>query len=65
MHIAVDQEACVGAGQCVLSAPEVFDQDDESGLVVLLDEQPPEELHRDVREAVKLCPVQALAATED
>ncbi|MFE4059271.1 ferredoxin, partial [Streptomyces sp. NPDC059096] len=39
MRVTVDQESCVGAGQCVLNAPDVFDQDDD-GFVVLLNEAP-------------------------
>lgn len=35
MHITADRERCVGAGQCVLAAPAVFDQDDD-GLVAPL-----------------------------
>jgi ferredoxin len=33
--VVVDRAVCVGAAQCVLAAPELFEQDDE-GLVVLL-----------------------------
>lgn len=40
MKITVDEEKCCGAGQCVLIAPEVFDQRDEDGIVVLLDAEP-------------------------
>jgi ferredoxin len=35
VRITVDRELCIGAGQCVLAAPELFDQDDE-GTVLLL-----------------------------
>lgn len=41
MKITVDEEKCCGAGQCVLIAPEVFDQRDEDGIVALLDATPP------------------------
>ncbi len=37
MRISVDTDRCVGAGQCVLSAPDVFDQDD-MGIVLVLAE---------------------------
>jgi ferredoxin len=37
VRVEVDRERCVGAGMCALTAPEVFDQDDEDGRVVLLD----------------------------
>ena len=29
MKVVIDQDKCVGAGQCVLLAPDVFDQRDE------------------------------------
>ena len=51
MEINVDRDRCVGAGQCVLSAPDVFDQDDE-GLVTVLDPAPAAELAEE-RDAVK------------
>ncbi|EME53077.1 ferredoxin [Amycolatopsis decaplanina] len=37
MRLEVDRERCVGAGMCVLTAPEVFGQDEEDGRVRLLD----------------------------
>lgn len=56
MKVTVDQDKCCGAGTCVLLAPDVFDQRDEDGIVVLLDEAPPEDLHDIVREAASVCP---------
>ncbi|MFF0087030.1 ferredoxin [Streptomyces canus] len=29
MRIDVDADRCVGAGQCVMAAPKVFDQNDD------------------------------------
>ncbi len=60
MRVHVDQEKCCGAGSCVLSAPDVFDQRDEDGIVVVLDAQPPAELHEAVREAAAICPAAAI-----
>ncbi|KUN03570.1 ferredoxin [Streptomyces yokosukanensis] len=60
MKVIVDQNKCVASGQCVLSAPEVFDQREEDGIVVLRAENPPEGLADDVRQAVILCPAQAI-----
>ncbi|MET1075284.1 MAG: ferredoxin [Umezawaea sp.] len=60
MKITVDEDKCCGAGSCVLSAPEVFDQRDEDGVVVLLDAEPAEELHAAVREAAQVCPAAAI-----
>ncbi len=42
-----------------MAAAAVFDQDDDGIVVVLVDEIPDEEADR-AREAVKLCPSQAL-----
>ncbi|MCT2584628.1 ferredoxin [Actinophytocola gossypii] len=56
MNVSVDQDKCCGAGTCVLLAPDVFDQRDEDGIVVLLDERPPGDLHETVREAASVCP---------
>ncbi|WP_336158051.1 ferredoxin [Amycolatopsis sp. VC5-11] len=60
MKVVVDQSRCVGAGQCVLVAPEVFDQRDDDGIVVLLQENPPAELHAQAKEAAQLCPALAI-----
>lgn len=65
MKITVDQEKCCGAGQCVLIAPEVFDQRDEDGIVVLLDAAPPAALHDDVRESAEVCPTTAIRVAEE
>ncbi|MFD0210643.1 ferredoxin [Streptomyces hirsutus] len=29
MHIEIDKDRCIGAGQCALTAPGVFTQDDD------------------------------------
>ena len=60
MRVSVDDEKCVAAGQCVLVAPKVFDQRDEDGVVVLLDETPGPPLHDAVREAAMVCPAAAI-----
>ena len=65
MKVTVDETRCCGAGQCVLLAPEVFDQRDEDGIVVLLDPAPPADLHRTVREAADVCPAAAIDVVEE
>ncbi|MCZ9347247.1 ferredoxin, partial [Streptomyces sp. TRM76130] len=37
MKINVDRSRCVGAGQCVLTAPALFDQGEEDGLVEVVE----------------------------
>ncbi|MFI8930082.1 ferredoxin [Streptomyces sp. NPDC053474] len=65
MHITVDEQTCVGAGQCVLTAADVFDQDEMTGRVVLLEGRPAADLEEDVVEAARACPAQAITVTED
>ncbi|MFF7943366.1 ferredoxin [Nocardia gamkensis] len=64
MKVTVDQVKCVAAGHCVMHAADVFDQRDEDGIVVLLDENPPEELAEDVRQAAAVCPAMAIHIEE-
>jgi ferredoxin len=66
MKVIVDQNKCVASGQCVLSAPEVFDQREEDGIVVLLTAEAPPELYAAVEDAAQICPagVIALAAQD-
>jgi ferredoxin len=40
MRIVADVERCRGAGQCTRTAPEVFDQDEKNGTVVMLVDEP-------------------------
>ncbi|MFI5522274.1 ferredoxin [Streptomyces platensis] len=60
MKIVIDEDRCVGAGQCVLAAEAVFDQRDEDGMVVLLDAAPPRELLDRVEDAAARCPTLAI-----
>ena len=59
MRIDVDRGACISAGNCVMSAPEVFDQDDD-GIVELLADPVPDTEEDHARDAVRLCPASAL-----
>jgi len=56
IRIGVDVDRCRGAGLCALTAPEVFDQDEEDGTVVVLVDEPPSDLHQSVALAAQLCP---------
>ncbi|MEU1824694.1 MULTISPECIES: ferredoxin [Streptomyces] len=64
MRITADNERCIGAGQCVLTAPDVFDQDDD-GLVTVLAPEPGAELTDAVWRAGDLCPARAITVHED
>ncbi|MCT2583409.1 ferredoxin [Actinophytocola gossypii] len=65
MRVVTDTERCIGAGQCVLTEPGVFDQSDDDGTVVLLTEHVEGEQVDTVREAVDMCPNQAISMVDD
>ena len=62
MSVVVQTSACVGAGQCALVAPEVFDQDDD-GIVMLLEADPQGADLEAATKAARLCPARAIALT--
>lgn len=64
MKVEADRELCCGSGMCALTAPDVFDQDDESGYVLVLLKEPPAEHHADVRTAAGVCPSGAITVHE-
>lgn len=64
MRVLIDQDKCCGAGSCVLSAPDVFDQRDEDGIVVLLNAEPPAALREAVEEAAAICPAAAISVEQ-
>ncbi|MGI5162070.1 ferredoxin [Microbispora sp. CA-102843] len=64
MKIKADTGRCVGAGMCVLTLPEVFDQSEDDGTVVVLDAEPAAALAPAVSRAVQLCPSGALSVEE-
>ncbi|WP_198961394.1 ferredoxin [Pseudonocardia sp. MH-G8] len=61
VQVHADRDVCIGAGMCVLTAGDVFDQDDD-GIVVVLDEHPSDA--GDARSAVANCPSGALSLEE-
>ncbi len=64
MKVTVDQDKCVSSGQCVLNAGEVFDQRDDDGVVLLLNDRPAPEQTDNVRNAAAACPAMAIDIEE-
>ena len=64
MKIIADTGVCIGAGQCVLTEPKLFDQSEEDGTVIVLNDTPEGELAEQARTAVRICPSQALSVEE-
>jgi len=59
MKIEADRDVCIGAGMCVMTAEEVFDQGDD-GIVVVLEVEVPAEHAAAAARAVASCPSGAL-----
>lgn len=64
MKVVIDKDKCIGAGQCVMTAPDVFDQDEDAGTVVLLTERPPATAQDKVRRAATFCPAHVIQVDE-
>jgi ferredoxin len=63
VEITADRDVCVGAGQCVLAAPELFDQDDDGIVVVTRAGTTADEVAA-MRNAALACPSRALTVHE-
>jgi ferredoxin len=63
MKIEIDLGLCQGHGQCVESAPEVFEIRDD-GYAYLLVDAIPESERADVVDAAKRCPTEAIRISE-
>lgn len=64
MQVFIDQDTCVGAGQCVMAAPAIFDQRDEDGVAFALHHEPDEQHRAEVAEAAQVCPAAAIRIEE-
>lgn len=65
MRIVADRSRCVGSGQCVLTDATIFDQDDTDGTVLILQPEPDDaQQQARARQAVRICPSQALSIAE-
>lgn len=64
MKVFIDEDKCVACGQCVAEAPDIFDQRDEDGIVILLDANPPADQNDAVRNAAGVCPALVITFQE-
>jgi ferredoxin len=65
VRIVADREICAASGVCAMTAPNVFDQDDEDGRVLVLADRLDPANHEATRRAVSLCPTGALSLEDD
>jgi ferredoxin len=64
MKVSADGDLCCGSGLCVMKAPQVFDQREEDGVVLVVDDAPPPDQHNAVRTAAAMCPTSAIELVE-
>jgi ferredoxin len=64
MRVVVDPWVCQSHLQCVSTAPDVFTYDDEHSYAVAVAGDVPPELEQAARQAVLLCPEQAISIEE-
>lgn len=62
--IVADRSRCVGGGNCVMSAPQLFTQAEDDGLVQVIRSILSEEDMAAAEFAVNSCPAQALTIIE-
>jgi len=60
MTVRIDRDTCIGSGNCVKVAPEVFELDDEQITSFRPDAEAPD--RERLLEAIRVCPVYALQA---
>ncbi|MEV5379059.1 ferredoxin [Streptosporangium nondiastaticum] len=63
MRITIDRDRCIGSGQCVMTAPGVFTQDDDA-LVALVPGHEDGSGDPRVLDVPMACPVQAIEISE-
>ena len=64
MKLKVNEDLCIGCGQCVANASEVFEFNDEGFAQVKVDEIP-KEYEEDALDAKEGCPTEAIEEVEE
>jgi len=59
MRVVVDYDVCASTGSCAQICPEVFEVRSD-GFLYILQEEPPESLHKSVEQAAEMCPTAAI-----
>ncbi|MDQ0826101.1 ferredoxin [Arthrobacter sp. B2I5] len=64
MNFDINVSKCVGAGVCAIAAPEIFDQNEDDGIVVVLNAHPPAEQESKLRDAAVRCPAAVITLSK-
>ena len=65
MKVKVNQDKCIGCGNCVaLSESQIFDFNDD-GLAQSIVDEVPADLEEIAKEAIKECPTEAIEEVKD
>lgn len=60
MRIEIFPDKCIGVGQCVVAAPDLFQQNDDDGIVYLVRDDAPADRRDAAITAARLCPTLAI-----
>jgi ferredoxin len=60
MRVEFDEPRCVAAGQCAMVAPDLFDQREDDGVAIVLNDSPTPDQEDEAREAASVCPAAAI-----
>jgi ferredoxin len=60
MELEIVEEKCIGAGLCVVAAPDLVDQREEDGIAFLVEGAEAGEHPGQAHEAVRICPAAAI-----
>ncbi|MGH9030200.1 MAG: ferredoxin [Acidimicrobiales bacterium] len=64
-RVSIDPDKCQGYACCVMTAPAIFDLDDEAGKASVIQPEPGDDLRDLVERAVRGCPAHAISTSED
>jgi ferredoxin len=64
VEVEADRNRCIGAGQCVFTPPELFDQGEDDGLVLVLEPSPAPAQQDVARAAAAACPASVISLRE-
>jgi ferredoxin len=64
MKVKVDFKRCEKAGECYYNHPRVFERSENGYPIIAVHEVSDEDLLIEVREAIEVCPTQAISVVE-